>query len=178
MDKPWSIKIKDNSKSLPYMVGNRRNQGQEFKNTFYNVCSTMSYVALRAAFLAWIVRPGYSSGEYILGCSQCLASWSVVCRPSSVIHYPSSVICDSLCVVCDPWSVICYPSCVICHPSPVVCLMSCVIRHLSFLVCEPSSVIQHFFVTDGGFQLSGTYDFSWHTIFRLYWGVPNDLLDV
>ena len=35
---------------------------------------TRSYVALRAADLDWIVGPGYSSGWYILGCSQRLAS--------------------------------------------------------------------------------------------------------
>ena len=33
----------------------------------------MSYAALRAADLDWIVGPGYSWGGYILGCSQRLA---------------------------------------------------------------------------------------------------------
>ena len=32
--------------------------------------STRSYAALRTADLDWIVRPGYSWGGYILGCSQ------------------------------------------------------------------------------------------------------------
>ena len=35
---------------------------------------TMSYAALQASNLDWIVGPGNSSGGYILGCSQCLAS--------------------------------------------------------------------------------------------------------
>ena len=35
---------------------------------------TMHCAALRAADLDWIVGPGYSSGWYILGCSQSLAS--------------------------------------------------------------------------------------------------------
>ena len=35
---------------------------------------TRSYAALRAVDLDWIVRPGYSWGGYILGCSQRLAS--------------------------------------------------------------------------------------------------------
>ena len=34
---------------------------------------TRSYAALLAADLDWIVGPGYSSGGYILGCSQRLA---------------------------------------------------------------------------------------------------------
>ena len=34
---------------------------------------TRSYAALRAADLHWIVGPGYSSGEYFLECTQCLA---------------------------------------------------------------------------------------------------------
>ena len=35
---------------------------------------TRSYAALGAAYLDWIVRPGYSLGGYILGCSQRLPS--------------------------------------------------------------------------------------------------------
>ena len=35
---------------------------------------TMSYAALCAADLDWIVVTGYSSGGYILGCSRSLAS--------------------------------------------------------------------------------------------------------
>ena len=56
-------------------------------------CLTRSYAALRA--VDCIVGPGYSSGGYILGCSQCLASclrhsaWigpDLLCNPSSVTH--------------------------------------------------------------------------------------------
>ena len=35
---------------------------------------TRSYATLRAAYLDWIVGPGYSLGGYILGCSQRLSS--------------------------------------------------------------------------------------------------------
>ena len=56
---------------------------------------TMSYAALRASNLDWIVGPGNSSGGYILGCSQCLASClrhsaqigpDLLCHPSSIME--------------------------------------------------------------------------------------------
>ena len=59
---------------------------------------TRSYAALRA--VDCIVGPGYSSGGYILGCSQCLASclrhsaWigpDLLCNPSSVTHRGSQL---------------------------------------------------------------------------------------
>ena len=59
---------------------------------------TRSYAALRAVDLDWIVRPGYSWGGYILGCSQRLASClrhsaqngpDLLCHPSSVIRHLS-----------------------------------------------------------------------------------------
>ena len=56
---------------------------------------TRSYAALRAVDLDWIVRPGYSWGGYILGCSQHLASClrhSAQIGPDLLCH-PSSVIC-------------------------------------------------------------------------------------
>ena len=38
--------------------------------TMLTIIRTRSHAALRAADLDWIVGPGYSSGGYILGCSQ------------------------------------------------------------------------------------------------------------
>ena len=59
-------------------------------------------MALRAADLDWIVGPGYSSGWYILGCSQRLALClrhsprigpDLLCHPSSAIRRPTSAVC-------------------------------------------------------------------------------------
>ena len=55
--------------------------------------------ALRAAHIDWIVGPGYSSGGYILGCSQCLAS---------CLRHSARIGPDLLCH-CHPLSVICHP---------------------------------------------------------------------
>ena len=95
--------------------------------------------------LNWIVRPGYSLGGYILGCSQCLASClrhsacigpNLLCHPSSIIHRPSSAICH-------PSPVIRRPSSVIHHLSSVTCHLSSIIRHSSSVIHRPSSAICH-----------------------------------
>ena len=93
------------------------------------IITTRSYAALRAADLDWIVGPEYSSGGYILMCSQRLASClrhsartgpHLLCHPSAISGHPSSIIRHPSSVVRHPSSIICYPSSVIhCPPSVV-----------------------------------------------------------
>ena len=57
----------------------------------------MSYAVLRATDLDWIVRPGYSSGGYILGCSQHLSlsgtqlGLDLTCFVIVIRHLPSVI---------------------------------------------------------------------------------------
>ena len=74
---------------------------------FIAIIITRSYAALQAADLALIVRPGCSSGGYILGCSQHLASclWhSARTGPGLLCQcHPSSFICPPLDWIVGPY---------------------------------------------------------------------------
>ena len=130
------------------------------KNTFHNVCSTRSCAALRAANLDLIVRPGYSSGGYILGC---LASWSVIYCPSSVLHDLSSVIRDPWSVVRHTWSVVRRLWSLIRDLLSVMCHLSSVTCCVSYVMCHPSSVIPRLWTV-----------IRHPALFCYWWGVPTD----
>ena len=85
-------------------------------------CSRLgTNAALRAADLDWIVRLGFNSGGYILGCWQCLAS----------------------CL----WHLAWIGPDLLCHLSYVIRLLSSATRRPSFVLSCPSSVIWHLSLT-------------------------------
>ena len=101
---------------------------------------TRSYAALRAANLDWILKPGYSLGGYILGCSQSLAS---------CLRHSARIVPDLLCH--------CRLLCVVRRPFVVRD------RKTSSLTGSENFSWHTEFITHRGIQLTGSDDFSWYT---------------
>ena len=135
------------------------------------ICPTRSNAALRAADQDWIIGLGYTSGWYILGCWQRLASclWQTARIGPDLLCHPSSVFCPPLSILRRPSSVVHPPSSVLRRQSSAVRHPAYVIRHLSSVTQGGSNWLELIiFVTHEG---SNWLELM---IFRHSRGVPTD----